>query len=145
MFSFVYRHRVWLIAFYLVGAGFFLIATQSVFNGGLSFSVRILWFPLALLIFGFTWLNRRFFYAMQSRWKTWLAALAWYPVSLLLTWPYVMALNAATSTGDRMAYSGPIQRKWILREEESLTRLMYWIRQPRTWLRSSFSPRNIIR
>jgi hypothetical protein len=25
-----------------------------------------------------------------------------------------MALNAATSTGDRMAYSGPIQRKWIL-------------------------------
>ena len=114
----LHRHRDWLLVFllfaYLVGGGFFLVAIESVFNGGFYFSVRILWLPLALLVFGFTWFNRHFLYReMQSFWKTWATAVAAYLMFLVMTWPYVMAVNAATSNGEKMVYGGQIQRKWI--------------------------------
>jgi hypothetical protein len=115
---FFHKHRDWLVVFLffasIVGSVFFLVAIESVFNGGFYFSVRILWLPLALLVFGFTWFNRRSLYiAMQGRWKTWLTALASYPMALLMCWPYIMAINAATSSGEKMVYRGPIKRKWI--------------------------------
>jgi hypothetical protein len=120
IFALLYKHRDWLLVSsffaYLAGGVFFLVAIESVFNGGFDFSVRILWLPIAVLIFGFTWFNRHFLYQMtQSRWKTWGTAALAYPVLLLMAWPYVMALNAATSSGEKMIYSGPIQRKWISR------------------------------
>ena len=112
--SFLYRYRDVLAILYFVGGAFFLVTIESVFNGGFSFSVRILWLPLALLIFGFTWFNRHFLYPkMQSSWKTWATAAAAYLVFLLMAWPYVMAINAATNNGEKIIYRGPIQRKWI--------------------------------
>ena len=92
----------------------FLILIQSTFNGGFWQSVTWLWLPLAILIFGFTWLNRHFFYAQTgSRRQPWFIAILLYPIVLLMTWPYVMALNAATASGDTTTFRGQVVRKWI--------------------------------
>ena len=50
---------------------------------------------------------------MKSIWKPWFAAIAVYGIALLFSWHYVMALNAATSSGETAIYSGRIERKWI--------------------------------
>lgn len=114
MLRFLYRYGSWLFIAYMIGGAVFLLLIESVFNGGLSFAVRILWLPLALLIFGFTWVNRQFFYdAKRSVVAPWLIATLLYPVALLMSWPYMMALNAATAKGDSQIYAGPIVRKWI--------------------------------
>ena len=114
MARFVWRFGSFLLLIYLAGGGVFLWLIESVWNGGFSFSAKILWLPLAVLIFGFTWANRRFFRtAMRSGFKPWLMAALLYPIALLMSWPYVMALNAATARGDTVVYKGPIERKWI--------------------------------
>ena len=113
---FVYQYRIWLLLFYVAGSLFFLITIESVFNGGFDFSLRVLALPLALLIFGVMWSSRKFFYSeTKSVWKAWLLALGLYLFALLFSWPYVMAVNAASSSGEKIIYRGPIQRKWIRR------------------------------
>jgi hypothetical protein len=112
--NFLYRYGTWLFFAYILGAGFFLIAIESTFNGGFNFSVCVLWLPLALLVFGFTFLNRKFLYAkVRSRWNVRGLAIVFYPILLLMTWPYVMALNAITGSGVCVTYTGAIQRKWV--------------------------------
>jgi hypothetical protein len=112
--SFLYKYRHFLLALYVFGGAFFLLAIESVLNGVFYFSMRLLWLPVAILVFGFTWLNRDFLYRkMKSRWETWAVALFAYPFLLFITWPYVMALNALSSTGETITYRGPIQRKWV--------------------------------
>jgi hypothetical protein len=103
-----------LFYFYLTGGVFFLVVIESTFNGGFYFSMRMLWLPVAILVFGFSWLNRRSFSdQMGSSWKMWATVVALYGLILLMSWPYVMAINAATSSGEKIIYSGPIQQKWI--------------------------------
>jgi hypothetical protein len=64
--------------------------------------------------FGFTSINRQFFYGKtKSVSKPWLVAALLYPIAILMSWPYVMALNAATAKRDIIIYSGPIERKWV--------------------------------
>jgi hypothetical protein len=114
MSRFVFRYGVWLLYAFMAGALLFLLLIDSVFNGGFDFSVKILWLPLALVIFGFTWVDRQFLYAqMGSRRAPWINATLLYPIAILMSWPYMMALNAATSRGDTLNYTGPIERKWI--------------------------------
>ena len=55
MLRFLCRYAVWLVSAYMIGGIVFLVLIESVFNGGFDFSMKILWLPLLLLIFGFTW------------------------------------------------------------------------------------------
>jgi hypothetical protein len=110
----LYRYANWIFFCYMGGAAVFLLLIESVFNGGFAQSIKWLWLPLAVLIFGFTWLNRYLFHANSgSSRQSWLFAFILYPVVLLLSWPYVMALNAATASGDTMTYRGPVVQKRI--------------------------------
>ncbi len=45
---------------YMLGTIFFFFFIGSVFNGGFGFSMKVLWIPIGLLVFGFTWVNREF-------------------------------------------------------------------------------------
>ena len=114
MARFVYRYGGWFFFAYMAGAMLFLILIDFIFNGGFFFSVKVLWLPVAVVIFGFTWVNRDFLGAeMRSGRKPWFIAATLYPVALLMSWPYVIALNAATARGDTLVYKGPVERKWI--------------------------------
>ena len=96
----------------LVGLGFLLLI-HSVFNGGFTFSARILWLPLALVIFGFTaFFHRDFERITRNRWKAWMIAALFYPLSILISWPYVMAVNAFFPAGRTITFHGPVIRKW---------------------------------
>jgi hypothetical protein len=111
---FVYRYSGLFFLAYIAGAMLFLVLIDSVFNGGFSFSMKILCLPVAVVIFGFIWVNRESLRAeMGSSRKPWLLAAMLYPVALLMGWPYVMALNAATARGDTLVYTGTVERKWI--------------------------------
>lgn len=96
----------------LVGLGFLLLI-HSVFNGGFTFSARILWLPLALVIFGFTaFFHRDFEKINRNRWKAWMIAALFHPLSILMSWPYVMAVNAFFPSGRTITFHGPVIRKW---------------------------------
>lgn len=84
----------------------FLLRIESVFNGGFHDTVKALWLPVGLLVFGFTWL-------FGSRWQEWIIAAFLYPTLLLMSWPYVMVANALTSTGETVTYNGAITDMWI--------------------------------
>ena len=111
---FLNRYAAWLFYAYIIGGLVFLLLIESVFNGGFYFSVKILWLPLMLLVFGFTWAKRHVLYdATKSIFKLWLFAAVFYPLTILFGWPYVMAFNAITASGDTIVYRGPVVRKWI--------------------------------
>lgn len=110
----IYRYRNILFFTYIGLSAFFLMRLESIFNGGFYYSVRILWLPLAIIIFGYTWLHRNFFYSVnRNKITTWALVIMLYGLSLLMTWPYVMAVNAFTGDGDEIVYEGPIEKKWI--------------------------------
>lgn len=110
----IYRYRNILLFTYLGFAGFFLLRLESIFNGGFHYSIQKLWFPLAIVIFSYTWINRKFFYSVnQNKIATWVVAAIFYGLSLLMSWPYVMAINAVTGNGEKIRYEGPIVKKWI--------------------------------
>jgi hypothetical protein len=91
-----------------------LVAIESIFNGGFVYSIKATWFPLALLTFGVTWMYRHDFKRIgRSRSKVWITAALLYPIALLMTWPYVMAANALTTSGRSITYQGPVTHKWI--------------------------------
>ncbi len=114
MVHFLYRYGGFFFFAYMAGGLVFLLLIDSTFNGGFFFSVKHLWLPLALLIFGYVWVNRGFFRAeMRSSIKPWFIAALLYPTALLMSWPYLMAVNAATGHGETLTYQGPIERKWI--------------------------------
>ena len=109
----IYRYRN-ILSFVYIGISVFLLMTlDSTFNGGFNYSIRILCVPLAVIIFGYTWLNRRFLYRVNNnKVITWVVAILIYVLSLGMTWPYVMAINAFTGNGEKIIYAGPIERKW---------------------------------
>ncbi|RYD84392.1 MAG: hypothetical protein EOP84_05620 [Verrucomicrobiaceae bacterium] len=110
----LYRYRSVLLMSFMLFSVFLLFAIESVFNGGFTFSLRILWAPWALLIVGFGGWNYDFLAReTRSRWRPWLFAILTYPVVLLMSWPYVMALNAVTGSGTTVIYEGPIMEKRI--------------------------------
>jgi hypothetical protein len=105
------------IALFLVfiGSGlFFLLIIETTFNGGFAVSVKLLWLPLATIVFGFTYLNREMLQARSRRpWHAWAMAVALYPMMLLFAWPYVLAANALLASKGRIEFRGPIVAKFM--------------------------------
>lgn len=109
---FVFRFGNTMLVLFGVVAVAFLVSIQSVLNSGLYFSLKALCVPLALIVFGYTWAERDFLYTVKGIVGTWVIAGVVYPMLLLWGWPYVMALNAATGTGEKIVYSGRVTAKW---------------------------------
>ncbi len=110
----IYRYGNILFFIYIGISLFLLLRLESIFNGGFDYSVRILFVPLAVIIFGYTWINRKFLYSVnKKKVTTWFVAILFYALTLLMTWPYVMAINAFTGNGEEIVYEGPIESKWI--------------------------------
>ncbi len=77
------------------------------------FSARILWLPLALVILGFTARFRRDFENInRNRWKAWMVAALFYPLSILMSWPSVMALNAFFPAGRTITFDPEVGEQW---------------------------------
>lgn len=109
----IVRFGTALFLLFIGGALFFLLTIDTMFNGGLAFSVKVLGLPLAMIVFGFTYLNRKVLQARSRRpWYVWLFAVLFYPLTLLFAWPYVLAANALLPTKGRIEFRGPIVGKF---------------------------------
>ena len=97
---------------YILISVVFLGLIETVFNGGFYFSIRILWLPMAIVIFGVTaWCHTDLAPGRNGKgawWLPWLMAVILYPVSLLMAWPYVMAVNAFLPSHGSVTYEGPV-------------------------------------
>jgi len=103
---FLSRFGVLLITLYLLISIVCLKLIESVENAGFEFSMRILWLPIATMIFGVTWWCRKGF--TSGGWATWITAITLYPVALFMAWPYVMVVNAILPSQGTVAYEGPV-------------------------------------
>jgi len=99
MASFLKRFGTPIFLLYFFISLTFLCLIESVFNGGFYFSIRILWLPVAIVIFGVTaWCYKDMPRGRNGKgawWFPWVIAAILYPLSLLMAWPYVMAVNAS--------------------------------------------------
>lgn len=99
---------------FCVGGVIWHILIESVFNGGFDESVRWLWLPWLVLVIGYLvryrrWLRERF---GGETWKAIGTAAVMYPILVLMSWPYVMAVNAVRDVG-LIEYDGRVEKKWI--------------------------------
>lgn len=112
--KFIVRFGNALFLAYVGGSLLFLFLLESIYNGGFSVAVKLLWIPLAVVTFGFTWWYRCDLYHLaRGRVGVWVTASLTYSIVLLMSWPYVMACNAMTSSGRSIVYSGQVISKFI--------------------------------
>jgi hypothetical protein len=112
--EFFAKFGTWFFFGLMGGSMFFLFSIESVFNGGFWFAISHLWVPLLIVIFGYTWWYRiRLYQISRNKISVWATAIIFYPVAVILSWPYVMALNAVTGSNKEVTYRGPIQKKWM--------------------------------
>jgi len=110
----IVRFGIALFLVFIGGGLFFLLIIETTFNGGFAVSVKLLWLPLATIVFGFTYLNREMLQARSRRpWHAWAMAVALYPMMLLFAWPYVLAANALLPSKGRIEFRGPIVAKFM--------------------------------
>ncbi|HET8533573.1 MAG TPA: hypothetical protein VFO08_20655 [Methylomirabilota bacterium] len=110
----IVRFGTALFCLFMGGALFFLLTIETTFNGGFVLSVKLLCLPLAMIVFGFTYLNREMLQARSRRpWYVWVMAAVLYPMMLLFAWPYVLAANALLPTKGRIEFRGPIVEKFM--------------------------------
>lgn len=108
------RHAIALLFLFMGGALLFLFTIETTFNGGFALSVKVLWLPLAIVVFGFMYVNVEVLQARGRRpWHVWVMAMLLYPMTLLFAWPYVLAVNALLPTRGRIEFSGPIVGKFV--------------------------------
>ena len=128
IFTLFYRFwLVWLII-YSLSSGFFLLAIESTWNGGIVITISKLWLPLAILVFGYTFFFRDKFYDLNTikndqvtnyswvdhnAWDHWLIAIAFYALMLFFSWGHGMAINAFTSSGEIVVIEGKVREKFI--------------------------------
>lgn len=112
---FIIRYGKALAILFVLGSLFFLIAIESIFNGGFYFAVKIIALPAGISIFGFTYVNREELKLLfpGRPWQMWLIAGLLYPLSLLFGWPYLMAINAIAVDKEPIIFNGPVLEKFI--------------------------------
>lgn len=100
---------------YTITAMILLGLIETVFNGGFYFSLRILWLPLAIVIFGVTAYCHKDLPRGRNgkgpRWFPWVMAAVLYPLTLLMSWPYVLLVNALLPSRGPVTYAGPVIEK----------------------------------
>jgi len=110
----VVRFGTALFLLFMGGALFFLLTIETTFNGGFALSVKVLCLPLAMVVFGFTFLNREMLQGRSRRpWHVWVLAMVLYPLTLLFAWPYVLAANVLLPSKGRIEFRGPIVGKFM--------------------------------
>ncbi len=110
---FVWRFGNGMFVLFGLGAAVFLLTIEMPVNDGFLFSLKVLCVPFGAVIFGYTWAKRDFLYTVKGLVGTRVIACLAYPMLLLWGWPYVMALNALTGTGEKIVCSGRITAKWM--------------------------------
>jgi hypothetical protein len=109
MMHLLHRFRTSIFFLFMGVSGGFLMTIESTFNGGFYYSVKLLCIPLAIIILAYVRWHQSAF--GKSR-RIWIVAGLLYPIALLMSWPYVMALNLLTSPDKKITYHGTIERKW---------------------------------
>ncbi len=100
-----------LLMLYALGGGGFLFSIGTTFNGGVGLTVKYLAVPLAIVVISFAYIRGRYL-PTKEKVKAWLfLCFLLYPMILLFAWPYVLAFNALTATGETVAVTGTITRK----------------------------------
>lgn len=94
---------------YVVGSIILLKLIHSTFEAGFVLAVKVLWLPLGILFFACGWWSLRKRYPQGGRpMKTWGATVGLYLVFLLLSWPYVLLVNALTASDETMQVRGKV-------------------------------------
>lgn len=120
-----------LVLVFLIGAIFFLVRIETSIDGYV-WVVRSLWMPLALTIVAGIWLRRTSIPAHDRRaWQPIVQFVMLYPLALLLSEPYVLAVNAIPPSRGGVEYRGPIVDKFVTRER-SVTRYRLHVRDRRS-------------
>ena len=94
----------------------FLMGIETTFNGGVFISAKYLCVPLAVGVIFFVNvnINRIRVHAPWSNLKIWLfSLLLFYPLILLMSWPYVLATNAILSSSEVVELGGIVNEKFI--------------------------------
>lgn len=103
------------MAFMAISIAFF-VGIETTFNGGFSVSAKYLSVPLAVgvILFVKININKIKVYAPWSDLNIWLfSILLFYPLILLMSWPYVLATNALLSSDEVIELGGRVDEKFI--------------------------------
>ena len=106
-----------------LGAVLFANKVDTPTNAGLSDSVKLLALPLALLIFGYTYVNRALLTSLKPSqpWRPWVIAFFLYLLSLGIGWPYYLAINTLAVSEKPIIFSGTVVKKFISTSRVSAT------------------------
>ena len=96
---------------------FFRMFIDTVVNAGFSWTLRRLWLPYAVLIFGFVNYYHDALVAMRAKSQKkrphpWLFAALIYLVCLAMAYPYVLGVNTLGGPHPKVVYHGVITKKW---------------------------------
>jgi hypothetical protein len=107
-----YKVGIGFLLVYLIGGILINISIETTLNGGMDISLKYLSIPLAIIIFGYTAMTRNEAIARNPKASPWVMACILYPLCVLFTSPYIVALNAAGMPKQEIIFRGPIIRKW---------------------------------
>lgn len=96
---------VFLILFMLV-SGALLFLVETAFNAGFSETVKYLAGPWAVIIFGLAAVHVR--RAPHLKRQYWTVAILLYPLAVLFSWGYFIALNSIGIYDETVVFSGPV-------------------------------------
>ena len=89
-------------------AGLFLVHTP--FSAGVDVTIRYLAFPIFALVLFFAHASRK--KNALHQWMRYFFALIMWPLLALLSWPYLLVINAVTADGSIRKVSGPVTEKF---------------------------------
>ena len=112
----IYFGRV-IFMLFLLGALLSLAVIESPgnsLNDGFVSSIKLLALPVGVIVFTITYFSHNTLMVHPGKpWQPWLNAVLLYPMLLLLSPPYVMAINALSIKDTPIIYSGPILEKFV--------------------------------
>lgn len=111
--SFVIRHARSLLLVFALGSLVFLGIIDTPEDGKwVALAFEWLGLPVAVAVFAFTHVHRNEPVAGKpGRWRPWLLAILTYPMFLVLSWSYLLGLNAVLPATGSVEYRGRIIEK----------------------------------